>query len=77
MNDIVLGMPVEWKDSEDNPVFPLGALVIVKAVDNEGDVIYSVINSGDLNMIDCLGMAQYAVLHCENSIKKTVLDAED
>jgi hypothetical protein len=60
MTDTVLGLPIEGMPDE--PHTPLAALVVLKALDNEGDVVYLARATEGLSSVECLGMAHYSIL---------------
>jgi hypothetical protein len=62
-------MPLDVAD--DDPIAtaqPLCGLVIVKALDADGDVVYLTAATPDLMTVECLGMARYAVLKLEHGL---------
>lgn len=65
----VLGMPLDV--DPDDPILaaqPLCGMVVVKAIDAGGDVVYLTAATGGLKSVECLGMARYAVLKLECGI---------
>lgn len=65
----VLGMPLDV--TEDDPVAtcqPLSAMIVVKALDGDGDVVYLTAATEGLMSVECLGMARYAVLKLEQGL---------
>jgi hypothetical protein len=65
----ILGMLLDI--AEDDPIAtvqPLCGLVIIKALDEDGEVAYMTAATPDLMTVECLGMARYAVLKLENGL---------
>jgi hypothetical protein len=59
----VLGMPLDVaEDDEICTVQPLCAFVVVKALDQDGEIRYLTGATGGLQSVECLGMAEYAAL---------------
>ena len=73
----VAGLPMRWEDGENNQIFPMAALVVLKGVDMDGDEVYLVTNSEGLKSVDALGMAHFAVLTIEDEVRKIVVSAEE
>ena len=73
----VAGLPMRWEDGENNKIFPMAALVVLKGVDQEGDEVYLVTNSDGLQSVDALGMAHFAVLTIEDEVRKIVVSAQE
>jgi hypothetical protein len=72
---IVLGMPLYVHD--DDPIVtaqPISALVVVKALDEDGNVVYLTGATAGLLSVECLGMAEYAILKLRNGI---ITDLDD
>lgn len=59
----VLGMDLNV-DEDDVLVTsqPLSAFVVVKALDEEGDIVYLTAATEGLQSVECLGMAEFAAL---------------
>jgi hypothetical protein len=65
----VLGMALDA--GEDDPIRtaqPLFALVIVKALDGDGDLVYLTAATEGLQTVECLGMAEYAALRLRHGL---------
>lgn len=59
----VLGMPLDvGEDDTITTVQPLGAFTVVKALDEDGDVVYCTAATEGLPSVECLGMAEYAAM---------------
>jgi hypothetical protein len=59
----VLGMVLDA--GEDDAIVtaqPLSAFVVVKALDEDGDVVYLTGATHGLHSVECLGMAEYAAV---------------
>lgn len=69
-----MGLPLDWADLSGNRVFPMAALVVLKAVDSAGDEVFAVIPTEGLSTVDALGMAHYAVLYTEHRVKENSFD---
>ena len=65
----VLGMPLDV-DGGDVMVTaqPIAAFVIVKALDEDGDLVYLAGATEGLPTVECLGMAEYAVLRLRHGL---------
>jgi hypothetical protein len=72
----VLGMSLDVGD--DDPIAsiqPLDGMVVVKGLDPDGDVVYCTAATKGLQSVECLGMAEYAVLRLKRGIASR-LDGE-
>jgi hypothetical protein len=59
--------------AEDDPITtaqPLCGLVIVKALDEDGEVVYLTAATDGLKSVECLGMAEYAVLRLKHGLTR-------
>lgn len=68
---LILGMPLDA--AEDDLIAtaqPLCGLVIVKALDAGGEVVYLTAATEGLKTVECLGMAEYAVLRLKHGLAK-------
>lgn len=72
MESSVAGLPLDWATTEGDKVFPLAALVILKAVDSDGDEVFAVVPTEGLSTVDALGMAHYAVLYSEDKVRESL-----
>lgn len=77
MDSKVMGMDLDWEDFAGNKVFPMAALVVMKGMDHEGDVVFTVTNTEGLTSVDALGMARFAVLHCEDLVRDNIVSAKE
>lgn len=77
MDSTVMGMSLDWEDFAGNKIFPMAALVVMKGIDHEGDEVFTVTNTEGLTAVDALGMASFAVLHCEDSVRKNIAAANE
>lgn len=70
----VFGMPIDLEESDRDWVSggqPLGALVIVKMIGDDGEVGYYTGATERLPTVEALGMARYAQLTLEHAITAT------
>lgn len=73
---LVLGMPLDGEpDDPINTATPLCALVVVKALNEDGHEQYYTAATGGLKSVEALGMAEYAVLKLKVGLKRE-LDEE-
>jgi len=71
----ILGMPLDLPD--DDPiagVTPLSGFVVVKALDEDGDLCYFTAATSGLTGVECLGMAELAVLKVKRSLGRLLDD---
>jgi hypothetical protein len=69
----VLGMPLDVSDDAlIASVQPLEALVVIKGLDSGGDVVYCTAATKGLQSVECLGMAEYAVLRLKHGITRRI-----
>jgi hypothetical protein len=62
---------------EDDPIRtaqPLSALVVVKALDGDGDLVYLTGATEGLQTVECLGMAEYAALRLRHGLTSRLAD---
>jgi hypothetical protein len=72
----ILGMPLDLaEDSAIAGCQPLCGFVVVKALDEDGDVCYLTAATHDLESVECLGMAEYAALKLRRGLARR-LDGE-
>ena len=72
----ILGMPLDLgEDSAVADCQPLCGFVVIKALDEDGDVCYLTAATPDLESVECLGMAEYAVLKLKRGLARA-LDGE-
>jgi hypothetical protein len=65
----VLGMPLDvGEDDLITTVQPLAAVVIVRALDEDGDVVYATACTEGLHSLDAWAMARYAALRLETAM---------
>lgn len=65
----ILGMPLDVGDDDAiTAAQPLSGVVVIKALDGDGDVCYLTAATPGLQSVECLGMARYAVLRLEYAI---------
>lgn len=73
----ILGMPLDVADEDlIKSVQPLCGMVVIKALDTDGNVVYCTAATEGLMTIECLGMAEYAVLKLRHGLT-AILDAGD
>jgi hypothetical protein len=71
----ILGMPLDVAaDDLIATMQPLSGMVVVKALDEDGGVQYLTAATGGLHSVECLGMAQYAVLKLERGLTRDLDD---
>ena len=57
----VLGMTLDVSEGDTIvSAQPLSAFIVVKALDEDGDLVYLTAATGGLHSVECLGMADYA-----------------
>lgn len=67
----ILGMPLHA--AEDDPITtaqPLSGFVVVKALDEDGEIAYLTGATEGLESVECLGMAEYAALRLRQGISR-------
>ena len=65
----VLGMPLDVGENDWLATCqPLSAFVVVKAIDEDGDLRYLTAATPGLHSIECLGMAEYAALRLREGL---------
>ncbi len=72
-----LNLPLEWETEDGYDFHPLSALVVVHGIDSEGQETHAIICSEGLSPVAALGMASYAKLHSEESIRRSLLNYEE
>ena len=68
---LVLGMSLDA--AEDDPIRraqPLSAFVVVKALDDDGEIMYLAGATEGLNSVECLGMAELAVIKLKAGLER-------
>lgn len=63
----VCGMPLENISEQ---VVPLGALVILKVLDDDGDVAYMIRSTDGVSLVESLGMASFANVCIKNILQR-------
>lgn len=74
----ILGMPLDVAD--DDPIStaqPLSGFVVIKALDEDGDVCYLTAATDGLTSVECLGMAEYAALRLRQGIARRLEDEDE
>jgi hypothetical protein len=78
MDCTVLGMTL---DVGENDVLvtaqPLSAFIVVKALDEDGDICYCTAATEGLQSVECLGMAEYAALKLRTGMASRMNGEED
>lgn len=58
---LVLGMPLDAEHGDPiTTAQPLSAFIVVKALDEDGNLVYLTGATDGLHSVECLGMAEYA-----------------
>lgn len=71
----VLGIPLDvGGDDLITELQPVNALVVVKGLDEDGDVCYATAATEGLSAIECLGMAEYAALKLRTGMASRMRD---
>jgi hypothetical protein len=71
----VLGMPLDVGEGDViTTAQPLSALVVVKALDEDGDIVYLTGATEGLQSVECLGMAEYAALRLRRGLRSRLPD---
>lgn len=74
----VLGLPLDVAgDDPIRGVTPLCGLVVVKALNGEGEVCYLTAATEGLKSVEALGMARYAVLKLEHGLSRELGEEEE
>lgn len=76
MDYTVLGMPLNLVDEKGVTISPLSALVVIKAIDNEGDIVYTLANTEGVTPVEGLGMINFGKLYLEHLVKYSVAASE-
>lgn len=63
----VLGMPLSLPPDAAG-IQPLCAFVVVKAIDADGDICYVTSATDSLTLVECIGMAEYAMVKLKNAL---------
>lgn len=67
----VFGLPLDVPgDDAIGTVTPLCALIVLKALNEDGKVCYLSAATTGLTSVECLGMARYAVLQLETGLAR-------
>jgi hypothetical protein len=75
---LVLGMPLDVTENDlIASVQPLCGFVVVKALNEDGEVVYCTAATPGLKSVECLGMARYAVLKLERGLLAGMEDDDD
>jgi hypothetical protein len=70
---LILGMPLDVADEDIiTTIQPLCGLVVVKGLDKNGEVVYCTAATSDLQLVECLGMAEYAVLKLKHGLTRNL-----
>lgn len=72
-------LSMELDVDEDSPLLscqPLCGFVVIKALDEEGRICYHAAATANLKSVECLGMAEYAVLKLRHGLMRE-FDEED
>lgn len=72
----VFGLPLEWEAEEGYVISPIAAVVVIKAIDSDGEEIHAVVVTPGLTAVEALGMARMAVIHAEENVKQTMYSAD-
>lgn len=67
----VLGMTLNT--GEDDPITtaqPLAAVIVVKVLDEDGDLCYLTGATDGLTTVECLGMTEFAVLKLKHALRR-------
>ena len=71
----ILGMPLNVEAGDGIAACqPICGLVVVKALDEDGEVCYFTAATDGLKSVECLGMARYAVLRLERGLTEDFSD---
>jgi hypothetical protein len=69
VNNTVLGMElIVSEDSLINTCQALNAFVVVKALSQDGEVVYLTAATSNLHTVECLGMAEFAALRLRKGL---------
>lgn len=73
MEYTALGLPlIGLPEQEGYTVSPLSALVVIKAIDSDGDEVYAVLMTPDMSPMEGTGLARFATLFCENGLQESI-----
>jgi len=74
----ILGMPLDLSENSAIAVCqPLCGFVVIKALDEDGDICYLTAATADLQSVECLGMAEYAVLKLKRGLARQLGDEDE
>lgn len=71
----VMGMDLELVDDPDYTVSPLGAIVVIKGFDSNGDIVHTLATTGDISSVEGLGMLHFGVLFAEDKVRQSIVNA--
>ena len=75
MDSTILGMPLDaGEDDLITSLTPICGMVVVKGLDEDGKVRYAAAATPDLESVECLGMARWAVLKLETALADRMRD---
>ena len=78
MDCTVLGMALDVGDDDVLVTAqPLAAFIVVKALDEDGDIRYLTSATEGLQSVECLGMAEYAALRLRTGLVSRMSGEED
>jgi hypothetical protein len=74
---LVLGLPLDVTDDDPiHTITPLSAMVVVKGLDENGEVMYCTGATESLKSVECLGMAELAVAKLKRGLMEAMEDEE-
>jgi hypothetical protein len=74
---LILGMPLDVSDEDSIvSVQPLCGFVVIKGLDEDGEVGYYTAATEGLLSVECLGMAEYAMLKLRHGITRRLDEDE-
>jgi hypothetical protein len=72
-DSLILGMPLDVSAGDAiTSVQPLCGFIVVKGLDEDGEVVYCTAATEGLQSVECLGMAEYAVLKLKRGIARRI-----
>lgn len=67
-----MGMPLTLDTGNGQTISPISTLIVTKAMDAEGDIVYGIAMSDGMDIMDALALAQYAIIDINERVKAIV-----
>ena len=73
----ILGMPLEVEDGDSIATCqPICGLIIVKALDEDGNVVYCAAATEGLKSVECLGMVEYTLIKLKHGLIRDMYEED-